>query len=908
MNFLTSIASLFYEKEGRAISDYCFVFPNRRAGLFFQRALASIAREPLFSPRITTINDLFINLSGYEQVDRIEALTILWKNYNNISSKKESFDEFIFWGDIILSDFDDVDKYMADAAMLFANIKDLKEIESDYSFLTQRQMEAIRQFWNNFLPVGNSDEKQKFRAVWEVLAPLYESFSKELSGRSVGYEGMIYRKVASSIKDGTYQEESLFKSLFAYRKVVFIGFNALNPCEKILMNMLKKRGIADFYWDYAGEMIKNRDNRSSFFMDENLSNFPSSLQIDLDDPPVCAIEVTGVPSSTGQAKRVMNIIREVGGGFDTAVVLPDESLLMPVIYSIPEEVKGVNVTMGYPLKQGSIVSLLESILEHQRGVSYYRRVLPVLRHNYIRTIAGDEATALIGRIVKFNMVYIKSSEFDSHPLFKLIFREVKDVSSYLLDILAYMNNSVELGAIEKEFIYTLYTSITRLRDLLPQVNTDTYIRILEQIINSTTIPFRGEPLSGLQVMGVLETRALDFENVIICSMNEGVFPGKSFSNSFIPATLRRGFSLPDMEYNDTVSAYLFYRLISRAKRVFLLYDTRSEGLKSGEVSRYIYQLKYHFGLEIKESISAQKSEIPPVREISIPKSDEIIARLTNMYMPGGSSALSASAVNTYISCPLRFYFQYIKGLKEEETVEEGVEAKTFGSIFHDVMNNLYSGFKGNVVTPEMLKMLLKSDERIERAIKDSFLKVMSMQEITGRNLLIKTLIKKYVRQTISFDSKIAPFDYLDSEKVVEKTVELREGFSLKFKGIIDRLDRTADGRRIVDYKTGKGNFTVGLNYERMFSDKQDKGDAIMLQLILYAVILDDMMADVIEPYMLRSIFTTKRFLRSVDNELSDSFMPLLTSKLAELFDKETPFSQTRNDKNCEYCPFKIICR
>ena len=908
MNFLTSIASLFYEKEGRAISDYCFVFPNRRAGLFFQRAIASIAREPLFSPKITTINDLFIKLSGYEQVERIEALTILWNNYNNISSKKESFDEFIFWGDIILSDFDDVDKYMADAAMLFANIKDLKEIESDYSFLTQRQMDAIRQFWNNFLPVGNSDEKQKFRAVWEVLAPLYESYTKELSEHSVGYEGMIYRKVASSIKDGTYLEKSGFKSLFAYRKVVFIGFNALNPCEKILMNMLKKRGIADFYWDYAGEMIKNRDNRSSFFMDENLSNFPPSMQLNIDDPPTCAIEVTGVPSSTGQAKRVMNIIKEVGGGIDTAVVLPDESLLMPVIYSIPEEVEGVNVTMGYPLKQGSIVSLIESILELQRGVSYYRRVLPVLRHNYIRTIAGDEANALIGRIVKFNMVYINSSEFDSHPLFKLIFREVKDVSSYLLDILGYMNNSVELGAIEKEFIYTLYTSVTRLRDLLPQVNTDTYIRILEQIINSTTIPFRGEPLSGLQVMGVLETRALDFENVIICSMNEGVFPGKSFSNSFIPATLRRGFSLPDMEYNDTVSAYLFYRLISRARRVFLLYDTRSEGLKSGEVSRYIYQLKYHFGMEIKESISAQKSEIPPVREISISKSDEIITKLTDMYMPGGSSALSASAINTYIACPLRFYFQYIKGLKEEETVEEGVEAKTFGTIFHDVMNNLYYGFKGNVVTPEMLKMLLKRDESIEAAIRDSFLKVMNMHEITGRNLLIKTLIKKYVRQTISFDSKIAPFDYLDSEKIVEKTVELRDGFSLKFKGIIDRLDRTADGRRIVDYKTGKGDFTVGFNYERMFSDKQDKGDAIMLQLILYAVVLDEKMADVIEPYMLRSIFKAKRYLRTVDNEVSDSFMPFLASKLSELFDKETPFSQTRNDKNCEYCPFKIICR
>ncbi|MEA5006137.1 MAG: PD-(D/E)XK nuclease family protein [Rikenellaceae bacterium] len=908
MNFLTSIASLFYQKEGSAISNYCFVFPNRRAGLFFQRAIASIAQEPLFSPRITTINDLFTQLSGFEQIDRIEALTVLWKNYNNISSKKESFDEFIFWGDIILSDFDDVDKYMVDAAMLFANIKDLREIESDYSFLTQRQMEAIHQFWNNFLPVGNSDEKQKFKAVWEVLSPLYESLTKELSGRSVGFEGMIYRKVASSIMTGAYQEEAMFKPLFSYRKVVFIGFNALNPCEKILMNMLKKRGVADFYWDYAGEMIKNKDNRSSFFMDENLNSFPSSMPLNTEEPQTCSIEVTGVPSSTGQAKRVMNIIKEVGGGINTAVVLPDESLLMPVIYSIPEEVEGVNVTMGYPLKQGSIVSLIESILELQRGVSYYRRVLPVLRHNYIRTIASEETTVLIRRIVKYNMVYINKTEFDSHPLFKIIFREVKDISSYLLEILGYMNNSVELGSIEKEFIYTLYTSVTKLRDLLPPVNTDTYIRILEQIINSTTIPFRGEPLSGLQIMGVLETRSLDFENVIICSMNEGVFPGKSFSNSFIPATLRRGFSLPDMEYNDTVSAYLFYRLISRANRVFMLYDTRSEGLKSGEISRYIYQLKYHFGLPIKESISAQRTEIPPTRNIVVSKSDEIIRRLCEMYMPGGSTALSASAINTYIGCPLRFYFQYIKGLKEEETVEEGVEAQTFGSIFHDVMNSLYSEFKGKTVTSEMLQKLLKDDDRIEKTLKESFYKIMNMQEVVGRNLLTKTLIKKYIRQTISFDSKITPFEYLDSEKTIETTIELKDGFSLKFKGIIDRLDKTAEGRRIVDYKTGSGTFLQGFNYEKMFSDKQEKGDAIMLQLILYAVVLDGGLADIIEPYMLRGIFKSKRFFRTVDNEVADSFMPLLTTKLSELFDKELPFSQTKNEKNCEYCPFNIICR
>jgi len=907
MDFLNSIASAFYERERDLISEYCFVFPNRRASLFFQRALASVIREPVFSPVIVTINDLFEELSSLKQVDRIEALTELWILYNSLSTKKESFDEFIYWGDIIISDFDDIDKYLVDARMLFANIKDLKEIESDYSFLSQRQLDAIHQFWYNFFPVGNSENKLKFKEIWELLAPIYYQFTERLSKKFVGYEGMIYRKVVSEILSDKYSENPLFKKLFSYRKIVFIGFNALNPCEKTLMDLLKRRGKADFYWDYDGELISNSGNLSSFFIKENIKHYPSEIEIAPNSCEKCSLEVIGVPSTIGQAKRVMNILKEVGGDINTAVVLPDESLLMPVLYSIPEEVKEVNVTMGYPLKEGGIVSLVGNVLELQKGVYYYRRVLQVLKHNYIQVIAGNEANSLIERIYQGNVIYVDADEFNVHPLFRLIFKETNDISSYLIDILEFLNRSVQLTKIEKEFIFSIYTSVMRLKDLLPEVSADTYAKILGQIINTSTIPFKGEPLSGLQIMGVLETRCLDFDNVIICSMNEGIFPKRSFNNSFIPVTLRRGFSLPDFDYSDRVFAYLFYRLISRAKKVYMLYDTRSEGLRSGEVSRYVYQLKYHFGLPLKESISVQKIELPAVREIKFYKDEKIIEHLKRLYFPLGESALSASAINTYITCSLKFYYRYIKGFKENESVAEGVEADTFGSIFHNTISDLYKSFEGRRVTSEMLKELSRDSVKIEKAIDDSFLKFMKIKEVRGRNLLIKKLILKYIRQVFIFDTAVAPFEYINSEMAVNREVELQDGFSLRLQGIIDRLDRIEGGKRIVDYKTGYGRISKNIDLEKLFSENHDKGDEIVFQLLFYMMILNDKDASFFEPYLLRNLFKKDRYLQKVNEDMLLSFRDKLGDKLSELFEITVPFRQTSREQNCDYCPYSKIC-
>ncbi len=557
MKFLSQIASSFNSREGQKIKELCFVFPNRRAGIFFQKYLGDIAEKPIFSPSIITIDDLFSKLSKISRIDRVEALYRLYKVYVELSDSKESFDEFIFWGDVILADFDDVDKYQVDAQKLFANIKDLKEIESDYSFLSKTQMEAVQSFWSNFLPVLESEKKMKFRSTWEILYPLYLQFKKELEFDGLGYQGMIYRNIADQIEKEN-NSQILDGILSEFREVVFIGFNALSSCEKVLLRSLKKAGVADFYWDFSGDIITDIDNKSSLFMRENILEFPSKFKLDLSVENTQTVEIIGVPSAVGEAKIVSKILNTVGGGINTAVVLPDESLLMPVLYSIPSEIESVNVTMGYPLKTGSIVSLIESIMELQKGTFYFKRVLPILKHHYIKIIAKESAGGLIERIVKGNMVYIDQQEFNVHPILKLIFRPTKNISDYLLEILEYLNNSVELTNIEKEFVYFCYTAVSRMRDLMIPMNNDTYCKLLTQIINSTSIPFKGEPLSGLQIMGVLETRALDFDNVIICSMNDGVFPSKSPINSFIPHNLRKGFAMPDYEFKDGVMAYHFY--------------------------------------------------------------------------------------------------------------------------------------------------------------------------------------------------------------------------------------------------------------------------------------------------------------------------------------------------------------
>lgn len=908
MKFLEKLALDFYNREGAGIRELCFVFPNRRSGLFFRKYIAGFSNKPLFSPAIVTLKDMVVSLSNRREADRLELLFDLYDVYREVSNIPESFDNFIYWGEIILNDFNDTDKYLVNAKQLFSNVKELKEIESDYSFLSPVQLEAVKSFWEGFLPEGDSVNKKSFISTWELLYPLYSKFRQKLNNKNCGYSGMLYREVALN--------RELLEPLREYRNVIFVGFNALNECEKEIFKAVQNMNIADFYWDYESDLIKDSDNKASYFMNYNLSTFPSKYEISssIDRGAVPQIEVIGVASTVIQAKITGNILKEIPGTIENAVVLPDESLLMPVLNSVPENIERINITMGYPITGTPILSLIMLITEiewEERGI-YYKRILPLLKHSYTKKIAGPQAQELLSLIVKENIIYAKRELFEKSEFLNLLFSEVpsNDNSSALLcdkiiEILDLLSQSHGISKIEKEFIYHIHTAVTRIKGILIPMTIKTFTRLLGMLTQGITIPFRGEPLSGLQIMGALETRTLDFDNLIICSVNEGIFPKKSISNSFIPYNLRVGFGLPVKEHEDALYSYLFYRLISRAKKVYLLYDTRTEGLKNGEASRFILQLKYLYNLPITERDVTYRVEPQARKEIIIEKANSVMEKLGQFLNLESGKALSASALNTYIDCPLQFYFSYIEGVKAAEEVSEELEASEFGSIFHFVMERLYKPYEGKSVSKTTVKALLENKSLIEQEIDQGFLKYKNISDPKGYALLIKRLIIKYVQLTLRHDISEAPFDYLGAEKRLTSIVPLSSGENVPLKGFLDRLDKKSSVR-IVDYKTGKGDM-IFKGIESLFDSSNNKRNRVAFQMFLYSLLLDYSGDLIAEPYFIRELAKNKTHCLFIDSAQKDEFRSMLIELLDEIFNTQVPFTATVNRDVCEWCDFNSIC-
>ena len=560
--FLYQVASLFYEKWEAEVSRLAFVFPNRRTGLFFQKYLSEVADTPLFSPTILTINDLFIQLSGKQSADRISMLFILYDIYIRQSGSTETFDEFLYWGEMLLNDFDDIDKYMANARMLFSNVTDLREIENDFDFLSDEQIAAIRSFWSSFYPRGDTPNQQQFLAVWQVLYDLYEEFRATLAAEGKGYEGMIFREVVESMERGESPD-------LPYEQIVFVGLNALSVSEERFLAQLQKREIADFYWDYVSDKVTDPDNKASYFVSRNLKSFPSSMKLPPEEKVKTEIEVIGIPSGIGQAKHVYTLLSDwckeaemsSEEALRTAVILPDEHLLIPVLNAIPEQIRRINVTMGYPLAGTPVASLIEYILALQKNVRYidrnplfyFRDVLPVLNHRYILSTSPEIISSLVKEITENNKIYISHTELEKTPLLEILFTPVTGVeafSDYLIKVLEELNKVMSAlsdeeeedapqrtNDLEQEFIFHYFTTVNRMKEVMKdariEMKIDTFFRLLKRVTDTITIPFHGEPLSGLQIMGVLETRALDFDRLIILSMNEGIFPQRKAARHWI---------------------------------------------------------------------------------------------------------------------------------------------------------------------------------------------------------------------------------------------------------------------------------------------------------------------------------------------------------------------------------------
>lgn len=952
--FLSQVAQLFYSKYGSKLHEHTFVFPNRRAAMFFRKYLAEITSKPLFSPEVLTIQELFATLSTYRQADRIEMLVALYKHFKRISGSDESFDDFIFWGEMLLNDFDEVDKYLVDAEQLFVNVHDFRLLDDDLTHLDENQIEAMRRFWDNFMPVEGNNTKEKFHETWKILLDLYTSLRDELHNKNIAYEGMIFREVA----------EKALKDDFEFandKSFIFVGFNLLSPSETTLFNYLKQKGFADFYWDYDSPLVHDDNNRASFRVKDNLQLFPSKHQLEITEDNIKSkIELIGVPSGVGQAKHISNIITDLidkgeienpNEAINTAIVLPDENLLIPTLYSIPKEIGKINVTMGYSLSHSSIAGLVEHISllqQNQRKWNnevafYHRYVKAILNHPLIILSAKQKADELKEHILKYNRVVVPVSEITEDPLLKLIFTPItkwSEISSYLHVILSYLyntlteikhsdddlkENSINHSDLEREFIVQYYKTITSLGDRLNGVDVmsvDTYFRLLRKLARGISVPFSGEPLSGLQIMGVLETRTLDFDNLIILSMNEGVFPIKKATNSFIPFTLRKGFALPTYEFQDSTYAYHFYRMISRAKNIYMLYDTRTEGMQTGEVSRYFYQLKYLYNslFDISEKVVTYDVSAPSITPVSVEKTPEVM-KLLNQFRAGGDKSLSASHINNYIDCPLKFYFTALENLSEESDVQESVEADVFGTIFHRLMEVIYKRFYNIDVTPNALTAIINNDAYLNEVLETAFSKYYFKDEgnprkLQGQYYLIGEILKSYVKQTLKVDIKSTPFRYIGSEYRFNTTYKVNEQLAVNFKGSIDRIDNIGDSVRIIDYKTGTGE-TKFKDIQQLFDSTKDKRPYQILQVFVYGLFFlmqnpDTKLSPAV--YYLRSIFNDfdpKITMDKVPVNDLNSCLPEFKDKfdevVKEIFNPSVPFTQTQNNKNCQWCSFKDLC-
>ncbi len=961
-SFLYRIAQFYFSEQKESISNFSFVFPNRRAGLFFQRYLSGIAQKPIFSPEILTINDCFAMASKWQTADRLSNLFLLYRIYKEQSGSDESFDSFVFWGEMLLSDFDDVDKYRVDAKQLFTNITELKQIDQLFNVFSDKQVEAIRQFWSNFVPVTEGKSQEDFVATWKILLAVYNQFRAKLLAENTATEGMICRDVTDRLK----AKETIPE--FVGKQFVFVGFNALNPCERKLMAELQKLGQADFYWDYDADELRDSDNPASRFYAENLHVFPSKYPLEpiVESLQDKEIELIAVPSAVGQTKQVYSILNklypkddigtDISGQLsttwiNTAVVLPDESLLVPLLHSLPEQIGKVNVTMGFPLKSTPVSSLIEHIFELQKRMRvsgerisfYHLTVSNILYHQYISLLCKEEANRLTHEITTNNWIYIDAKELIKNELLATIFIPQTDTQAflpYLLKILRSLQNGWQQASdeshnyqLECDFLYQYYVTINRMSDILKaksvevDLNLDTLVRLTRQLTAGITIPFIGEPLDGLQIMGVLETRGLDFENLIITSFNEGVYPQKSSTNSFIPYNLRRGFELPTTEHQDAITAYNFYRLIHRAKRIFFLYDSRTEGMQTGEMSRFMQQLDYHYGIQPKKKSISFDIGFGNAQHIQVEKTPAVMKKLLQ-FTSGDvkSPALSASSINTYIDCPLQFYLTKVEVVEQADEVLETVEASMFGSIFHKVMENLYLPFKGKMMQSDALDQMIKNTEQINLEILRAFnteyfkRKTGTFIPLEGNNLLIASVLRKYILQVLKVDKNYLPFLYVSSEERCSIQYPIQNGLlNVNLKGFIDRIDEKEGKLRILDYKTGSGKLDFK-NLDEVFEHNKENRPKFVLQTFLYGIFYKKAAeGKPITPgiFYIRDLFkddfNTELFNKELNEKVSDFasyetvFKAHLTDCLEEIFNPEIPFGQTENLKLCQYCPYIGVC-
>lgn len=958
--FLKIVAEDLYRKygaQGSGLADVTVVFPNRRARLFFDDFLSACSSKPVWSPQYTTIEELFQSQSDLRPADRIEMVTLLHRIYQEELHTDESLDSFWSWGELMLADFDDVDRNLAPAGQLFSLLREQREM-TDISFLTEEQKKALEQFFGEMKNAQPTQLREHYQAVWSVLGNIYERFGKLLADKGIGYNGMIQRRVIANLDT----------ERFAARKYAFVGFNSLDGAEKELFRAIQKAGKALFYWDYDPAYTESSLlHEAGRFLRDNLKEFPNELPRELfNDMHKARLTIVEASTDNAQARFIPQWLGSLNvekAGKETAIVLADENLLQPVLHSLPQErIGSVNITMGYKLSETSLFSLVTALIDMQRLASRNKGKLSIqsisrILSNPMTAALSENATKILDDLRRTRRMFPDTATLKADEKLAAFFTPATDNLSllqYLQNVLKALVPVIRERAddtlfqpLNQESLYRIYTQINRLYTLAEsgnlEISTDTLCRLIRSVLSTTTVPFHGEPAVGMQIMGLIETRNLDFRNVLLLSAQEGTLPKSGQNASFIPYNIRVAFGLTTMQDKSAVSSYNFHHLLQRAENVTMVYNGNADapGIGKGQISRYLLQLIVS-GADIQRITLKPDRSDTDVTPLSVQKTKALLEELCRQYdYTNKKSFLSPSALNKYMDCKLQFYLAQIAGLKKPDETDTDIDFAMFGTLFHKsaelTYNYLASETPDSTVTSQNIEALLKDYAKLDGFVQQAFTleyfnkRPISKTDYSGTQAINYEVILKYLRQILRMDMELyAPFQYIGSESdgythyiTVPNPLQSGSQLQIRLKGIIDRIDLKDGILRIVDYKTGKDKGKPATLDDLFPPTDSKKRKSQAFQIFYYAYIMS------MQPQFSRyRLAPTLLYTRSSSKPTADDiyyhigkdvltdfnvqcgreFEEKLIGLISDIFNPDIPFSPTDDKETCKNCDYAQLCR
>ena len=944
--FLEYVAEDIISKYGTDLSRIAVVFPNKRAALFLNEHLARLAGQPVWSPAYITISDLFRQHTDLKPADPIKLICDIHKSFTKCTGIDETLDHFYGWGQLLLADFDDIDKNMADADSIFCNLKDIHELD-DISYLDNEQKEMLARFFANFSDDIDSELKKRFLSLWSHFGDIYHDYNRRLTEQGIGYEGAIYRKVVS--------EETL---QMKYDKYLFVGFNLLQKVERVLFSRLMKEGKAKFYWDFDEYYMPTARAQQSASVPNNTASFAAYLtdfpnEFDNTDRDIYAnmgrpkrIRFISSPTENAQARFASNWLLEnerYKAGRKTAVVMCDESILLPIMHSLPPEADKVNITSGFPLAMTPVASLVMLLFDlytlglRKKGTAFNPHYLKkLMAHPYARHLQEVHLNGVHSKGVHLSQVHQEGSA----ALLQHIATLVKQVG---------IATKQEGDALTQESVFRMFTILNRLAALADSgdllVDNTTLRRLVSQLVGAASIPFHGEPVIGVQIMGVLETRNIDFDNVLLLSCNEGNMPKGVNDSSFIPYSIRKAHGLTTIDNKVAIYSYYFHRLLQRAGDITIAYNNSTDNGHTGEMSRFMLQLLVESGQKIDHYSLTAKNQPTPLMPKAIEKDETALSKLEEM------SRLSPSAINTYIRCKLAFYYQYIAHIKEPDSDPETIDNRMFGNIFHRAAYLIYKDITDHspVIEKAHIQAYL-SNRKLLASVVDRAFEEEECKTNNGLQIINREVIIEYITKLLKIDQQLCPFSILAMEEEAKVYTQLSftipsggalkggalvssaptKQYNLTIGGIIDRLDAVTDKQtgkrriRVVDYKTGNKPSSAIKSIEEVFDPKNiaSKHSNYFLQAILYSLIVSrskewNAANDAVSPALL---FIKQAATNDYDPTLcidkhpisdvtvyEEEFLTKLKETVADMYSPNAAFTPTDDRKKCELCPYRMLC-